>query len=133
MNEQAVKSKGTRAIVYCRALVGNEEELSRQEKSVSEYAEMQGYDVKETFLESGERTDSLTYHSFRLRAKYREFDILLISALATLGNGAIEITHEVNFLNENGVKVVSINDGELNAETLPQTFRKGFCLVGHNS
>ena len=41
--------------------------------------------------------------------------------------------HEVNFLTENGVKVVSIKDGELNAETLPLLFRKLFRLVGHNS
>ncbi len=41
--------------------------------------------------------------------------------------------HEVNFLTENGVKVVSVKDGELNAETLPLLFRKLFRLVGHNS
>lgn len=133
MNEQAVKSKSTRAIVYCRAAVGNNEELSRQENSVKEYAGTQGYDVKEIFLESGDKMDSLTYHSFRLRAKYREFDILLVSELTTLGNGAIEITHEIEFLNQNGVKVISLKDGELNSETLPDVFRKGFRLVRHNS
>lgn len=80
------------------------------------------------FLESGD-TDSLTYRSLRLRAKYREFDNLLITGLSVLSNSAIEITHEVSFLNENGVKVVSLKDGELNVETLPQIFRKGFKIV----
>ncbi len=41
--------------------------------------------------------------------------------------------HEVNFLTENGVKVVSVKEGELNADTLSLLFRKMFRLVGHNS
>ena len=37
--------------------------------------------------------------------------------------------HEVNFLTENGVKILSLIDGELNVETLPMIFRRGFRLV----
>lgn len=127
MNVQSVKNKGARAIVYCRSEA--RDGLQRQEEKILKYVKSQDLSVRETFMESGNKTDSLTYHSLRLRAKYREFDVLLITELSVLGNGAIEITHEVSFLNENGVKVVSVKDGELNAETLPQTFRKNFCLV----
>ena len=73
--------------------------------------------------------DALTYNNLRLQAKYREFDVLVVPELEVLGNSPIEITHEVNFLAENGVKVVSVKDGELNVETLPNAFRKGFRLV----
>ena len=79
-------------------------------------------------MESG-TMDSLTYHSLRLRAKYREFDILLVAELEVLGNSPIEITQEINYLVENGIKVLSLKDGELNGETLPVAFRKNFRLV----
>ena len=131
MNVQSVENTGTRAIVYCRA--ETRDELQRQQEKILPYAKAQGFSVAETFMESGNKTDSLTYYSLRLRAKYREFDILLLSDIATLGNSAIEITLEIDFLNQNGVKVISLKDGELNAETLPQIFRKGFRFVARNS
>ncbi len=59
----------------------------------------------------------------------REFDVLVVPELEVLGNSQIEITHEVNFLTENGVKILSLKDGELNVETLPMIFRRGFRLV----
>ena len=77
--------------------------------------------VVRTYLESG-TMDALTYNNLRLQAKYREFEILLIPELEVLGNSAIEITEEVNFLTENGVKVLSIKDGELNIDTLLSVF-----------
>lgn len=127
MNVQSAKNNGTRAIAYCRS--ETMDKLEQQEKIILLYAKEQNLSVTETFKESGSVTGSLTYHSLRLRAKYREFDILLITELDILGNSAIEITHELNFLAENGVKVVSLKDGELNVETLPIAFRKSFWLV----
>ena len=59
----------------------------------------------------------------------REFDVFVVPELEVLGNSPIEITHEVNFLTENGVKILSLKDGELNVETLPMIFRRGFRLV----
>ena len=97
---------------------------------MTEYAKANGLSAIRTILESG-KMDALTYNNLRLQAKYREFDVLIVPELEVLGNSPIEITHEVNFLTENGVKVVSIKDGELNAETLPSTFRKGFRLVSY--
>ena len=68
----------------------------------------------------------LTYNNLRLQAKYHEFDELLITEIAVLGNSSIEITEEINYHVENGIKVLSIKDGELNIETLPSQFRKRF-------
>ncbi len=118
----AIKEK---AILYCRSVTGNSAELQNQSEALTEYAKANGLSAIRTILESG-TIDALTYNNFRLQAKYREFDVLLIPELKVLGNSPIEITHEVNFLSENGVKVISIKDGELNAETLPSAFLKSF-------
>lgn len=126
MNFQSVKDNETRAIVYCRS--DAREDLQRQKEKILSYAKMQGYTVTETFMESGSM-DSLTYHSLRLRAKYREFNILLVAELEVLGNSPIEITQEINYLADNGIKVLTLKDGELNGETLPVAFRKNFRLV----
>lgn len=126
MKVQSEKNTETRTIVYCRS--DARDDLQRQKEKNLSYAKAQGYTVTETFLESG-TMGSLTYHSLRLRAKYREFDILLVAELEVLGNSPIEITHEINYLAENGIKVLSLKDGELNGETLPDAFRKNFRLV----
>ena len=129
MNNQVVsKETAKKAILYCRSVAGDRAELQSQSEALTVYAKANGLSAIRTILESG-RMDTLTYNNFRLQAKYHEFDVLLISELEVLGNSPIEITHEVNFLAENNVKVISIKDGELNAETLPSTFRKGFRLV----
>ena len=121
----AIKEK---AILYCRSVAGNRAELQSQSEALTEYAKANGLSAIRTILESG-TMDALTYNNLRLQAKYREFDVLVVPELQVLGNSPIEITHEVKFLNENNVKVISIKDGELNAGTLPCTFRKGFRLV----
>ena len=126
MNFQSVKDNETRAIVYCRSEASDD--LQLQTEKILSYAKAQGYTVTETFMESGSM-DSLTYHSLRLRAKYREFNILLVAELKVLGNSPIEITQEINYLADNGIKVLTLKDGELNGETLPVAFRKSFRLV----
>ncbi len=129
MNNQAIsKETAKKAILYCRSVAGNRAELQSQSEALSVYAKANGLSAIRTILESG-KMDALTYSNLRLQAKYREFDVLIVPELEVLGNSPIEITHEVNFLIEHGVKVVSIKEGELNAETLPNTFRKGFRLV----
>ncbi len=129
MNKQVVsKETAKKAILYCCSVVGARVELQSQSEALTAFAKANGLSVIRTILESG-TMDALTYNNLRLQAMYREFDVLVVPELEVLGNSPIEITHEVNFLAENGVKVVSVKDGELNAETLPNTFRKGFRLV----
>lgn len=131
MNEQvAIKNNEKRAILYCRSAKGDCAELQSQSQVLDEYAKFNGLSVVRTYLESG-AMDALTYKNFRLQAKYHEFDILLVPELEMLGNSAIEITEEVNYLADNGVRVVSIKDGELNADTLPPLFRQLIRLDFH--
>ncbi len=120
--------KSKKVILYRSSVVGNRAELQSQSEALTAFAKVNGLSAIRTILESG-TMDALTYNNLRLQAKYREFDVLVVPELEVLGNSPIEITHEVNFLAENGVKVVSVKDGELNVETLPNTFRKGFRLV----
>lgn len=120
--------KSKKVILYRSSVVGNRAELQSQSEALTAFAKVNGLSAIRTILESG-TMDALTYNNLRLQAKYREFDVLVVPELEVLGNSPIEITHEVNFLAENGVKVVSVKDGELNVETLPNAFRKGFRLV----
>ena len=128
MNNQVVsKETAKKAILYCRSVAGDRAELQSQSEALTVYAKANGLSAIRTIFEGG-RMDALTYNNLRLQAKYHEFDVLLISELEVLGNSPIEITHEVNFLTGHGVQVLSIKDRELNAETLPSIFRKGFRL-----
>ncbi len=129
MNNQVVSRETTKkAILYCRSVVGDRAELQSQSEALTAFAKANGLSAIRTILESG-TMDALTYNNLRLQAKYREFNVLVVPELEVLGNYPIEITHEVNFLTENGVKIISLKDGELNVETLPMIFRKGFRLV----
>lgn len=126
MNIQITKEKReTRAILYCRSAKGDNSELQEQKDALDNYAKENGLVVVRTYIESG-TMGALTYHNLRLQARYHEFDELIITELAVLGNSSIEITEEINYLVENGIRVLSIKDGELNVETLPSQFRKRF-------
>ena len=81
MNEQSEKNSGTRTIIYCRS--DKRDNLHQQEEKILSYAKAQGYTVTETFMESG-TMGPLTYHGLRLRAKYREFDILLVKCFGSI-------------------------------------------------
>ncbi len=126
MKDRIVKEvKKTRAILYCRSAKGDNSELQEQKEVLDNYAKANGLAVVRTYIESG-TMGALTYHNLRLQARYHEFDELLITELAVLGNSSIEITEEISFLVASGVKVLSLKDGELNVETLPNLFRKYF-------
>lgn len=133
MNNQVISRENEkRVIAYCYAAKGNDRETQRQVDKISDYVKKNGLSVCVTFRANA-RMDGFTYRNLRLRATYREFDILLVPELDSLGNSPIEVTQEVNFLNANGVIVISLKDGELNSTTLPILFRKMFRIVGHNS
>ena len=126
-NQVAREENETRAILYCRSANGDHSELQEQKGILDNYAKANGLAVVRTYIESGTMS-ALTYHNFRLQARYHEFDELLIAELSVLGNSTIEITEEISSLVENGIKVQSIKDGELNVETLLSVFRKNFRL-----
>ena len=121
----AKEGNKTRAILYCRSANGYNSELQEQKDVLDNYAKANGLAVVRTYIESG-TMGTLTYNDLRLQARYHEFDKLLITELAVLGNSSIEITEEISYLVDSGVKVLSLEDGELNVETLPNVFRKYF-------
>lgn len=128
MKDQIAKEGNkTRAILYCRSANGYNSELQEQKDVLDNYAKANGLAVVRTYIESG-TMGTLTYNDLRLQARYHEFDKLLITELAVLGNSSIEITEEISYLVDSGVKVLSLEDGELNVETLPSMFRKNFRL-----
>lgn len=124
-NQILIKASEIRTILYCRSAKSDNAELQEQENALDEYAKAKGLEVVCTYMESG-TMGALTYKNLRLQARYHEFDELLITELAVLGNSSIEITEEISYLVENGIRVMSIKDGELNVETLPSVFRKNF-------
>ena len=126
-NQVTIAGRETRAILYCRSEKSDNTELQEQKDLLDDYTKANGLVVVRTYIESG-TMGSLTYHNLRLQAKCHEFDELLITELAVLGNSSIEITEEISSLVASGVKVLSLKDGELNVETLPSMFRKYFRL-----
>lgn len=129
MTEQVLRNEeARRAIAFCCAPAGDMSGMQRQNEILSKYAKENRMEIGVTF-NSNTRMDSFVYRSLRLRAKYREFDVLLIAELDMLGNSPIEIMHEINFLNENGVKAISVKDGELNSTSLPVLFRRMLRLL----
>ncbi len=126
-DQVAREGNKTRAILYCRSAKGDNSELHEQNDVLDNYAKANELAVVRTYLESGTMS-TLTYSNLRLQARYHEFDELLITELSVLGNSSIEITEEISCLVDSGVKVLSLEDGELNGETLPSMFRKNFRL-----
>lgn len=124
-NQVGNKEREMKVILYSRSANGNNAELRKQKEVLDEHVKANGLTVFRTYLESGTMS-ALTYNNLRLQVKYHEFDELLITELAVLGNSSIEITKEVGFLVEKGERVISIKDGELNVEILPKVFRKYF-------
>ena len=124
-NQVAREGNKMRVILYCRSANGDNSELQEQKDVLDNYAKANGLVVVRTYIESG-TMGALTYNNLRLQARYHEFDELLITKLAVLGNSSIEIKEEISFLVASGVKVLSLKDGELNIETLPNLFRKNF-------
>lgn len=127
-NQVVGKEIETRTILYCRSANGDNTDLQKQKDLLDEYAKANGFVVVCTYMESG-TMGALTYKNLRLQARYHEFDELLITELAVLGYSSIEITEEISYLVENGIRVMSIKDGELNVKTLPSVFRKNFRLA----
>lgn len=126
-NQVVGKERETRTILYCRSANRDNTELQKQKDVLDEYAKARGLTVIRTYFESG-TMGALTYNNLRLQARYQEFDELLITELTVLGNSSIEKTEEISYLVGNGIKVLSIKDGELNVDTLPSVFRKNLRL-----
>ena len=74
-------------------------------------------------------SDDMAWRTLRLMARYREYEILLIDALDVLNTSPENITEAIRYLSQNGVSVVSIKDGTITTENLPELFRKRFKVI----
>ncbi len=115
-----------KAVVYCRG--NTQKELDLQYEGLRTFAERNGYHIVRTVTEFGD-LDNMTWRNLRVMARYREYDILLLDTLDVLNASPENITEEIRHLSQNGVSVVSVKDGTLTTENLPELFRKRFKVI----
>ena len=112
-----------KAVMYCRGNTKNE--LDLQCRELRTFAEKNGYSIVRTISELGQ-LDDVTWRTLRLMARYREYSVLLIDTLDVLNTSPENITEEIRYLSTNGISVMSIKDGIITTENLPELFRKSF-------
>ena len=117
-----------KAVLLCRAEDGNSEELSRQMKELSSYAKESKWKVEKTYLLTGE-LGGITLWDLRLKAKYREYDYLLIEKFDVFTMPLDECIEEVKFLRDNGVEIRMLSGETLTCESLPTLFRSRLKLI----
>ena len=110
-----------KSVAYCR---GN----TQTELNLQSFAERNAYHIVRTISEFG-NLDDMTWQTLRIMARYREYEILLIDTLDVLNTSPENITEEIRYLSQNGVSVVSIKDGTITTEKLPEVFRKRFKVI----
>lgn len=115
-----------KVVVYCRG--NTQKELNLQYEELRTFAKNNGYHIVRTISEFGD-LDDMTWRTLRVMARYREYDILLIDTLDVLNTSPENITEEIRYLSQNGVSVVSIKDGTITTENLPELFRKRFKVI----
>ncbi len=115
-----------KAVVYCRG--NTQKELNLQYEKLRIFAKRNGYHIVRTITEFG-NLDDMTWRTLRIMARYREYDILLIDTLDVLNTSPEDITEEIRYLSQNGVSVVSIKDGDISIDNLPDLFRKRLKII----
>ena len=115
-----------KAVVYCRG--NTQKELDLQYEKLRTFAKRNGYHIVRTITEFGD-LDDMTWRTLRIMARYREYEILLLDTLDVLNISPENITEEIRYLSQNGVLVMSITDGTITTEKLPEVFRKRFKVI----
>ena len=118
--------KQLKAVVYCRE--NTQKELNLQYEKLRTYAEDKRYRIVRAITEFG-NLDDMTWRTLWIMARYRVYDVLLIDTLDVLNNSPENITEEIRYLSANCVSVVSITDGTISTENLPELFRKRFKII----
>lgn len=116
-----------RYVTMCRCETANKAEINRQEQVLEEFVKHEGGSIVRSFIEYGS-ADILKLRTLRAMAIDGAFDTLLFEKLEVFGYAPDEVREEVKFLNEHGVKVVSITEGELSPEDVSFLFRKQFTI-----
>ncbi len=97
-------------------------------RKIRTFAESNSYYIVRTITEFGD-LDDMTWRTLRIMARYIEYDILLIDTLDVLKTSPENITEEIQYLSQNGVSVVSIKEGDISVDNLPDFFRKRLKII----
>ena len=117
-----------RAVLWCRSEMGNKEDLALQNQVLSFYCKERGMKGIRTILEYG-KADIMKLRNFRQMARYDECDVILVKNFEIFGFAPDVAIEEIKYLNENGVKVMSVDEGELTPDKLPELYRKQFKVI----
>ena len=122
-----------RAILLLRSETGNSKDFMQQRKSFSKILEKLELYVIKT-IESYGKSETYSVYSIALssilrHAVWRDYEYLLVPTINIFGRTPIEITEEIKFLENNGVKVISLSEGEISVENLPLVFRRQFKVI----
>ena len=120
-----------RAVLLCRSESGNREELLEQMDSLSLYAKKQEWKVEKIYSLTG-KMGGITLWDLRLKAKYKEYDYLLMDNFDVFAMPPDESMEEVRFLIENGVEICTLSGETLTCESLPTLFRNRFKIFDRN-
>ena len=114
-----------KAVLLCRSESGDREELLRQMNRLSSYAKKQEWKIEKIYSLTG-KMGGITLWDLRLKAKYKEYDYLLIDNVDIFSMPPDESMEEVRFLIENGVEIRTLSGETLTCESLPTLFRNRF-------
>lgn len=130
MNENVI-NKSQKAVILCGSESHDRAEALAQEALAVEYVKSRGWVVERIYTEFGspEMRDRTSLRDFRRMAINKEFNVLVFRCLNIFGNVPDEVAEEVKFLTSNGITIVSLKDGEITSESLPNIFRKDFRIV----
>lgn len=105
----------------------------QQRKSFSKILEKLELNVIKTIESYGKSETysvySIALSSIRRHAVWRDYEYLLVPTINIFGRTPIEITEEIKFFENNGVKVISLSEGEISVENLPLVFRRQFKVI----
>ena len=60
---------------------------------------------------------------------YDECDVILVENFDVLDFSPDVTTEEIKYLNERGVRIVSVDEGEITPDMLPDLYRKRFKVI----
>lgn len=114
-----------KAVLLCRSESGDREELLQQMNRLTSYAKEQEWKIDKIYSLTG-KMGGITLWDLRLKARYREYDYLLIDNFDVFSMPPDESMEEVRFLIENGVEIRTLSGETLTCENLPTLFRSRF-------
>lgn len=122
-----------RAILLVRSVMGKNKDFAQQREVFSSIINRLGLtiyrEIEAACRNYTDREGAIVLGTIHRHAVWRDYEYLLVPTIYIFGRTPIEITEEIKFLDENGVKVISASEGEISVENLPPIFRKQFRII----